>query len=260
MSDTTAKNTSIERGSGPPLVLVPGLQGRWEYMRATVDALAEHFRVITFSLDDGDLDALARQVVAALDERRIDRATICGVSFGGLVAVRTAARHPSRVASLVLASTPRPALRLRKRHQVYLRAPWIFGPVFVAETPWRLRHEVRVAIPEAKARRRFAFEALRTLLTARLSLSRMAARARMVAQTGLESDCASVTAPTLVLTGEAHLDYVVPVEGAAEYQRLIPHARRAVLPSTGHLGSITRPREFASLVRNFVEGSRDAAA
>jgi pimeloyl-ACP methyl ester carboxylesterase len=143
---------------------------------------------------------------------------------------------------------------------MYLRAPWIFGPLFIAETPWRLRHEVRVAIPDARARRRFAFEALRTLLTARLSLSRMAARARVVAQPGLESDCAAVTAPTLVLTGEAHLDYVVPVEGAAEYQRLIAHARRAVLPSTGHLGSITRPHEFASLVRNFVEGSRDAAA
>ena len=29
----------IDRGSGPPLVLIPGLQGRWEYVRPTVDAL-----------------------------------------------------------------------------------------------------------------------------------------------------------------------------------------------------------------------------
>ena len=35
---------------GPPLVLIPGIQGRWEWMRPAVDALAKHFRVISFSL------------------------------------------------------------------------------------------------------------------------------------------------------------------------------------------------------------------
>ena len=40
----------IDVGTGTPLVLVPGLQGRWEWMRPAVDALAQHFRVLTFSL------------------------------------------------------------------------------------------------------------------------------------------------------------------------------------------------------------------
>jgi 3-oxoadipate enol-lactonase len=250
----------VERGTGSPLVLIPGLQGRWEYMRPTVDALAESFRVITFSLDRGDLDALARQVIAALDEKRIDRATICGVSFGGLVAVRTAAAYPARVTSLVLASTPRPALTLRRRHQIYLRAPWFFGLFFLAETPWRLRPEVRVAIPDARERRRFAMNALKTLCSAPVSLSRMASRARLVTGCSFEPDCARIAAPTLVVTGEAHLDYVVPVEGSSEYLRLIPNARAAVIRNTGHLGAVTRPREFAALVRAFVEGHQHAAA
>jgi len=30
----------VERGAGPPLVLIPGVQGRWEYSRGIVDALA----------------------------------------------------------------------------------------------------------------------------------------------------------------------------------------------------------------------------
>ena len=29
-----------DRGAGPPLVLVPGIQGRWEWMAPAVDALA----------------------------------------------------------------------------------------------------------------------------------------------------------------------------------------------------------------------------
>ena len=40
----------IDLGSGTPLVLVPGIQGRWEWMRPTVEALARHFRVLSFSL------------------------------------------------------------------------------------------------------------------------------------------------------------------------------------------------------------------
>ena len=30
----------IDVGNGPPLVLIPGMQGRWEWMQPTVNALA----------------------------------------------------------------------------------------------------------------------------------------------------------------------------------------------------------------------------
>jgi 3-oxoadipate enol-lactonase len=268
----------VDRGSGPPLVLIPGLQGRWEYLRPAVEALASCFRVVTFSLDDTarratqrtaggtpdaattSLDHYAGQVAAALDAKGLDRATICGVSFGGLVAVRFAARYPSRCEALVLASTPKPALRLRRRHQIYVRAPWIFGPVFLAESPFRLRPEILSAIPDAAARRRFAIEGVRTLVSAPVSLRSMAARAQLITSVDVTSDCERITAPTLVITGEAGLDHVVPVEGSSEYTRRIPTARAVVLERTGHLGSVTRPDAFCAIVRGFVDSHCHAAA
>ena len=42
----------VEKGTGDPLVLIPGLQGRWEYVQPAVDALSKMFHVITFSLAD----------------------------------------------------------------------------------------------------------------------------------------------------------------------------------------------------------------
>jgi len=42
----------IDLGSGAPIVLIPGLQGRWEWMRPAVEALAKHNRVVSFSLCD----------------------------------------------------------------------------------------------------------------------------------------------------------------------------------------------------------------
>jgi pimeloyl-ACP methyl ester carboxylesterase len=195
-----------------------------------------------------------------MSQASAERATICGVSFGGLIAVRFAARYSERCEALILASTPRPVLRLRPRHQMYLRAPWIFGPIFIAETPWRLRPETRTAIPDAKERRRFSIRSLRTALAAPVSLSRMAARARMITTEDVTADCARISAPTLVVMGESHLDHVVPVEGSSEYVRLIPDARAMVLERTGHLGTITRPDAFAAIVRGFIEGHRHAAA
>jgi hypothetical protein len=44
--------TVVDRGNGVPVVLVPGIQGRWEWMAPAVDALASRCRVITFSLAD----------------------------------------------------------------------------------------------------------------------------------------------------------------------------------------------------------------
>src|SRR4029077_17444657 len=103
----------VDCGSGAPVVVIPGVQGRWEWMKPGIDALAQRGRVITFSLAD-EPSAHARfdesagfwnyvdQARAQLDEARLDRASICGVSYGGLIAAAFAARYPARVSSLVL--------------------------------------------------------------------------------------------------------------------------------------------------------------
>lgn len=252
-----------EFGSGPPLVLVPGIQGRWEYQRPAIDALARSFRVLTFPLSGErtggapidpalGFDNDARHVLAALDRRGIERAVICGMSFGGLAAIRFAATHPERTGALVLVSVPALPWQLRPRHQFYARVPWLFGPLFLLETPFRVRREVAAALPSLIARLKFGARQLGTLVRAPLSPTRMAARAALLATTGIAADCARVTAPTLVVTGERGLDLAVPVDRTLAYLRLIPAARHATIERTGHLGSITRPEAFRALVASHV--------
>ncbi|HZT75115.1 MAG TPA: alpha/beta hydrolase [Vicinamibacterales bacterium] len=236
-------------------MLIPGIQGRWEYMRSTVDALSPHFDVRAISLDATarSLDDYVAQVSDALDRASIDRAVVCGVSFGGLVALRFAATQPSRTQALVLASTPGPDFALKPRHRFYARLPWIFGPLFLAETPWRLRREIAVALPDRAARRSFRLASIATFCRVGVSLPATATRARMFGRTDAAADAARVTAPTLVVTGERDLDYIVPADGSIAYAQLIPGARAVVLERTGHIGSVTRPQAFAALVHDFVE-------
>ena len=258
----------VEQGKGPPLVLIPGIQGRWEYMRPAVEALSHAFRVITFSLCDEPssrrafdsargFDNYVDQVRDVLDQCKIERTIVCGISLGGLIAIRFAAAHPDRTGGLVLASTPGPGWHLNRRHESYARRPYLLGPLFLVESPWRLRRELGAALPDRQARWRFASSQIRTLLGAPLSLPRMASRARLIATIDPAADCASITAPALVITGERGLDCVVSVDDSVGYVSLIRGARGVVLERTGHLGSITRPADFAAIVREFGEGFLD---
>jgi 3-oxoadipate enol-lactonase len=249
----------VERGAGAPLLLIPGIQGRWEYSRALVDALAPFYRVITFSLCDERtsgaaprIDVFSDQAARALDRLGVERAAIAGVSFGGLVALRFAATRVDRTSALVMISAPGPQWSLRPRHEWYTRLPWIFGPVFLAEAPFRLGREVMAAVRGWGARLTYLSEQLKTLASAPASVARMAARARLIAPYNRVDDCARVTAPSLILMGDESLDHVTGSGGTAEYARLIDGARLVRMPNTGHLGSVTQPDRCADLIRRFL--------
>lgn len=254
-----------ELGSGPVLVLVPGIPGPWQYVGRAADALATRFRVVTFSLgaESDGLSAVEREVErmkSMLDARRLESAIICGISYGGVVATCFAARYPARTKALVVASAPGEGWHLRPRHEVYARWPRVFGPLFLAESPFRLRAELAAALPSLVDRWRFARWQLRTLASTPLSLPQMAARARSLASHDIVADCQRVASPTLVVTGERELDRVVPVASTATYSQLIPGARTLVLERTGHLGTITRPATFAEMVHSFVGQVSEAVA
>jgi pimeloyl-ACP methyl ester carboxylesterase len=258
---------NVDVGTGSPLILVPGIQGRWEYLRPAIDALAQSFRVLSLSLCgerggprparcDLGLDDDAGHIAATLDRFHVERATICGISFGGLPALRFAATYADRTAALVLASTPGPGWRLERRHRTYVRLPWVFAPLFLAESPWRLAAELTAAFPRWSDRLRFALWQLGTLARAPLSPRRMADRASLATRLRIADDCARVAAPTLIITGESELDRIVPAAGTMAYAKMIAGARHVVLDHTGHIGSITRPDRFAAIVRDFAEASR----
>lgn len=253
----------FDRGGGPPLVVVPGLQGRWEWSKPALGALARRCRTISYSLcgDIGSgrrLDAALgfenylRQLDDLLDEAGIQRAAICGVSFGGFIAVRYAAARPDRVASLILASAPGPGFEPSPQQTRWLTRPWLSAPAFIATSPLRIWPEVRAAIPEPHRRALFLATQAARCAAAPMVPSLMASRMRGTARLDFAEDCRRLQVPTLVISGEDSLDRVVPPASTRRYASLIPDAVYRVMPRTGHMGLLTRPADFADLVSGFV--------
>ena len=252
----------FDQGKGPPIVVIPGLQGRWEWARPALRRLSARCRTISYSLC-GDLGSgqhfdpalgfenYVRQLDAVIDAARVDRVVLCGVSFGGFVAVRYAAARPERVSGLILASAPGPGFQPNPQQSRWLATPWLSAPAFVLTSPQRVWPEIRAAIPEWPARVSFVVRAAARCAASPMVPSLMASRMRAAEAVNFERDCSRISAPTLVLSGEAELDRVVPVASTRSYTALIPHAEYRVMRRTGHMGLLTRPAAFADVLGDF---------
>jgi pimeloyl-ACP methyl ester carboxylesterase len=190
-----------------------------------------------------------------MDRAGLSRALICGVSYGGLVALRFAATRPERTSGLVLVSTPPAVWELDRTQRGYVERPVWSAPAFIAHAPRRLWPEIRNASGSFGAAAWFAVRHLARVIAAPMSPSRMARRVRLARAVDLAADCARVTAPTLVITGEDALDRVVPVSATRRYVDAIRGATCVTIERTGHIGLVTRPERFAEVVAEFAENA-----
>lgn len=252
----------IDAGTGLPIVLIPGIQGRWEWMRPAVEALATRARVISFSLpgepasdrpfdDSKGFDGFLTQVDGALDRGHIAAAMICGVSFGGLIALRYTAARPERTRALVLVSTPGPRWNPSASARRCMTHPRLLFPQFCVGAGRRVWEELCGTFPDWWPRTRAALRYGGLILTAPAAPSRMSRRAWLALTASFEEDCGRIDVPTLIVTGEPGMDQVVPTDTTLEYARLIRGACVARLEATGHLGVITRPERFAEVIADF---------
>jgi 3-oxoadipate enol-lactonase len=255
----------IDRGHGSPIVLIPGIQGRWEWMAPTVEALSLRHRVLSFSLGEATVrsgsraesahvfDAWESYIDALLDHAGISSVSLIGVSFGGVIAARYASRRPERVKALVLVCAPSPSWQPDRRQTAYLRRPLWFAPAFALRAGLRLVPEIIAAQPTWPARLNFLARHLGRVIRFPASPATMAAWVRQWKAVDPAVDCGRIPTRTLIVTGEAHLDRVVPQASTLEYVESIPGARHVVLPGTGHIGLVSKPEGFATIVRQFID-------
>jgi pimeloyl-ACP methyl ester carboxylesterase len=256
-------SSMFDSGSGPPLIVIPGVQGRWEWMQPALMALQTRCRTIAYTLcgDFGSerkldpalgFENYMQQLDAVFEERGLARAALCGVSYGGFIALHYAATRPERVSALILTSAPAPGWSPSPRQQRYVARPWLSTPAFIAAAPFRVWPEIARALPEWRRRLWFMVRHGLRVIGAPMMPSRMAERVRLEQSLDFRPDCERLAAPALIVTGEEGLDSVVPVHVTKMYESLLPGARLEQMSNTGHIGMLTQPERFAQIVGGFV--------
>lgn len=242
------------RPDAPAIVFINSLGTDFRVWDPVVPALTDRFRVILYDKRGHGLSdapdgpyAMADQVAdlaELLDARGIDKAIVCGLSVGGLIAQGFAAAHPERVRGLILSGT---AARIGD------------------EDRWNnltatIRHGGIEAVADTILARWFPEDfhkdnpgeiaAWRNMLT-RTPVEGYLGTVGTLRDTDLTGAAKEIAAPTLCLVGDQ--DGSTPPEMVRALADLIPGADYEMIEGTGHLPGIVRPDAVAGAIAGFCE-------
>ncbi|MGA2107270.1 MAG: alpha/beta fold hydrolase [Syntrophorhabdales bacterium] len=180
------------------------------------------------------MEDMADDAIGLLDALGIQKAHICGMSMGGMIAQTIAVRHPSRVLSLIsiysttgnpevpqakpevfaLLSAPPPEEREAFVEHMFALFKTIAGPGFPVDEEW-----TRNIIAESYDRSFYPQGVVRQLVAILTQENRVPALAK-------------VARPTLVVHGTG--DPLVSVEGGKDTANAIPGAELILIEGMGH--------------------------
>jgi len=247
-------------GSGIPLVLLhafPLDHSMW----ALQEPLAEQVRLIApdlrgFGFSDAALPetiaAWADDVVAVLDALHVrGPAVICGISMGGYVAQHVAARHPDRVAALILVDTRLEADSAEARA----------GRADLAAKVGRLGLSIladamvpRLLADSEEARAAGGRAELESRLRATIMGQRVEAVQAALGALGARPDMTEplrrLRAPALLVGGAE--DAITPPACLQAAEAVIPRARLLIVPAAGHMVPLEQPAAFNAAVLEFL--------
>ena len=240
------------RNGAPPLVLLNSVgtdMGMWD---RAMPYLLDHFLVLRIDTrghgasdapsNDYDLTLLANDIMCVMDAAGISKATIAGVSLGGMIAMQMALIAPDRISGLALICTTATSYRdMWADRIVKVRAE---GTASIAETVMGRFLDASFAADNPH----YADTLRRGLIN--MDPAGYAGCGAAIRDMALMDELSNIDAPTLVVVGTR--DASTPLEGNGSLiLAAIPGARLAEVPGA-HISPIEAPEEVAqTLITNF---------
>jgi 3-oxoadipate enol-lactonase len=238
-------------GDKTPIVFLHGVGSDKSVWRPQLAHFGQERRTIAFDYpgygdsdparEDTTRDDYAAVILSAMRELQVQRAHICGLSLGGVVAIAMHHAAPDACASLILADS----------FAIHPDGRAFYDRSMAASSDLRVMAEARVDVllaqPADPAVRR---EVVETMARIEPPAYRIGAEAVWLADQ--RDRAGEIRVPTLVVCGEQ--DHVTPPPLSRELAKLIPGARYEAIEGAGHLGNLERPEEFNTLVGAFIRG------
>jgi 3-oxoadipate enol-lactonase len=187
------------------------------------------------------MDDLGSDLVALLDRLGIERASLCGLSIGGMISMWVAAHAPERVQRLVLCCTSaklEPAESWLERAAI-VRAEGVEAIADVVLGRW--------FTPAWAAAHPDVIERMRATLIA-TPREGYAGCCEAIAAMDLTPVLPSISAPTLVIS--AAEDPSIPPEHGRRIADLIPGARFELVENARHIASIEQADLITALIQD----------
>ncbi|WP_308916621.1 3-oxoadipate enol-lactonase [Jannaschia sp. LMIT008] len=173
-------------------------------------------------------------------------AHVCGLSIGGMVAMRAALDQPDRIAGLILCDT---AARIGSAARYAARADAIRAGGMAAIADEQME---RWFTPRFRAARPEVVRLMRLMLL-RQPVDGYLGSVAALRDTDLEGEVGSIAVPTLCLVGAE--DASTPPAAVRALTTAIPGAAHAEIPGAGHLPCLEAPERMAGEISRFLAGA-----
>ena len=235
--------------SGLSLVFINALGSDFRIWDEVATILAPEFRILRYDKrghglsesgpDFYDVADFARDLGALMDALALPRATVVGLSMGGLIAQEFYRQRPDLVAGLVLSGT---AVKIGSDDSWNARIATIEagGIESIAESVLE-----RWFTADFRANREADLIGWRVMLT-RTSKQGYLAACGAVKRADLTPYAGAIRVPTLCLAGDE--DGSTPVDLVRATASLIPGARFETIAGAAHISGIERPVTVARLI------------
>jgi 3-oxoadipate enol-lactonase len=220
-----------------------------------VDALALHFTVLRYDIrghglspvaDRTDsIDDLVDDVLAVLNDLRLDRVHFAGLSLGGMTGLRLAATHPDRLDRLVVlctsaylppASTWRDRATIVRAEGTAAVAEAAVGRWYTADFHHREPQRIKTAVATVAATPPEGY----------------ASCCEVIATMDLRLDLPAISAPTLAIAGAD--DPATPPPHLQAIAESVQNGRLLVVPQSAHLANDEQPDLVNPAIINHLRG------
>lgn len=246
--------------TGKTIAFSHGLLWGTELFAPQVAALRERYRCIAWDHRGQGrsgpeyrhtipMELVWQDAVALLDHLGVTQTHLAGLSMGGFVAMRIAARRPALVDKLVLLETsadPEPIENVA-RYRLLSKVYRAFGgrPIAGKVAPIMMGKSI-IADPSRKAE----VAGFVKLMTRRRDVWK--AVNGVIDRAGLAPwELAQIRAPTLVVVGDE--DTATPLAKAEALVAAIAGAKLAVIPRAGHSSTVEEPTEVTRQLTQFLD-------
>jgi 3-oxoadipate enol-lactonase len=240
---------------GTVLVLANSLGSNLHMWDKVLPALESRHRVLRFdmrghgessvALEPFTIEQLGRDVLRLLDEVKVDRASVCGLSLGGVVALWLGIHAPGRLQRLIFANT---AARIGSREMWEQRIGTVQD---TGMSPLAAATIERWFTPTYRARHPEEMEQIRAMIAATDPQGYLACCA-VLRDADLRPQIRAIEAASLVITG-THDPATPPSDGLALHAAI--RGSRYLELDSSHLSAWECADEFAlAVVQHLAEG------
>jgi len=257
VNDMQVNYTDLGPDEAPVIIFIHGFPLDMSMWNSQVEVLKDQFRVITYDIrghgssdtgnDPFSIDLFVDDLIRFMDVLKIAKASICGLSMGGYIALNAYEHYPERFEALVLCDTSCMADSPEAQEK---RLKSIENVITNGVATYAVESIMNLFTKDSLTSEIVEINAVKKMILNTSELSLCSTLLALSARQETFSKLPKINVPVLILVGRE--DLITPPAVAEVMHKNIKDSFLQVLDHAGHLSNLENPGDFNQHLKMFL--------